>query len=137
MATVLSAAAILAADDLKREFVPTPEWGGAGAGVYVRVLPGELRDAIEAAGLDAKGQPLPPVQKLKNFRARFLALAVVDEAGQRIFRDDQIDALGSKSSVALLRLWEVANRLNPMSKQDIEEMAGNSETGPSAGSGSS
>ena len=42
----LNREAILAAEDLPRELVEVPEWGGA---VYVRALTGAERDQFEAS----------------------------------------------------------------------------------------
>jgi hypothetical protein len=128
---LLTADAILAADDLTAEVVEVPEWGGS---VRVRAMTGDERQTFEEAMLaaDEAGQKAVP-----QFRSRLAALCIVDEQGNRLFSDEQVEALGGKSAAALDRVCEVASRINGLRPEDIEELAGNSEAGPDAGSSSS
>lgn len=126
---VLNREAILAAEDLPRELVEVPEWGGA---VYVRALTGAERDQFEASIVEQRGRDVR--MNMRNIRAKLVALTVVDEDGQRIFTDDDVAALGGKSAAALDRLFAVAQRLSGLSKEDVEELAKNSESGQSADS---
>jgi len=126
---VLNREAILAAKDLPRELVEVPEWGGA---VYVRALTGAERDQFEASIVEQRGRDVR--MNMRNIRAKLVALTVVDEDGQRIFTDDDVAALGGKSAAALDRLFAVAQRLSGLSKEDVEELAKNSESGQSADS---
>jgi len=119
---------ILKAEDLKRELVPVPEWG-KGA-VYVRTMTGEERDAYDQSNVGENENV-----DLVNFRAKLLARTIVDEKGERIFTDDDINQLGKKSSLALNRLFEVAQRLNGLGAREMEEMIKNSEGGPGEDSG--
>lgn len=125
----LNREAILAAEDLPRELVEVPEWGGA---VYVRALTGAERDQFEASIVEQRGRDMR--MNMRNIRAKLVALTVVDEDGQRIFTDDDVAALGGKSAAALDRLFAVAQRLSGLSKEDVEELAKNSESVQSAGS---
>lgn len=112
----LTRAQILATDDLKKERVDVPEWGGF---VYVTVLPGTEKDAFEASMVvDGKAS-------LDNARAKLAMRCMVDEAGARLFADEDVDALGAKSGVALERVSTVAQRLNRMTDKDIEDLKGN------------
>lgn len=131
MPKLLSRDEILAADDLPRELVDVPEWGGA---VYVRTLTGEERDAFEAATVQSRGKRVD--LNLRNIRARLVALAVVDEDGRRLFTDGDVAALGKKSAQALNTLFGVAQRLSGLTEADVEEMAKNSGSGQSDDSGS-
>src|SRR5690606_19506049 len=126
---VLNREAILAAKDLPRELVEVPEWGGA---VYVRALTGAERDQFEASIVEQRGRDVR--MAMRNIRAKLVALTVVDEDGQRNFTDDDVAALGGKSAAALDRLFAVAQRLSGLSKEDVEELAKNSESGQSADS---
>lgn len=128
-AVFLNREAILAAEDLPRELVEVPEWGGA---VYVRALTGAERDQFEASIVEQRGRDVR--MNMRNIRAKLVALTVVDEDGQRIFTDDDVAALGGKSAAALDRLFAVAQRLSGLSKEDVEELAKNSESGQSADS---
>ena len=121
---MLNAEAILASADLPTEAVEVPEWGGT---VYVRTMNGTDRDAFEASMIDTKkpADGTKPTGNLRNIRARLCVLTACDENGKRLFRDDQADALGAKSSKALDRIFEVAQRLNGLGAKDVEALQGN------------
>lgn len=102
-------AKVFAADDLPSELVPCPEWG---VSLTVRALDGDQSDAFEESSLDSSDLQNPRV-KLAGQRARLVALSVVDpETGARVFSDDDVKALGKKSSAVLRRLYRVAARLS-------------------------
>ena len=122
---MLTRDAILAVDDLKREKLDVPEWGGT---IYVRTLTGAERDGFEEAVYGDKGS-------LKNVRARLAALVTCDKDGKRLFLDTDIAALGAKSSAALGRIFDLGMKLNGIGKKDIEDLEKNSEGAPSAASG--
>jgi hypothetical protein len=132
---LLTKAQILAADDLLREVVPVPEWGGE---VMVRGLDGAARDQYEAEFLligEIQAGERPTYElDLLNARARLVALSVVDENDQRLFSDEDVVDLGKKSAQALDRVYEVAQRLSGLSKQDVEELRKNSRRGRRGGS---
>ena len=111
---------IIAAKDLETEQVEVPEWGGS---VLVRTMNGTERDAFEASFYVGRGKNRE--QNLENLRARLVALVVVDEAGERVFTDEDTAALGQKSVKALDRIFEVAQRLNGIGPKDVEDLAGN------------
>lgn len=108
---------ILAAADLPRESVDVPEWGGT---VIVQTMTGADRDAFEASVITADGKP-----NLRNMRAKLVAACVVDESGHRLFTAADIEALGGKSASALERISRVAQRLNRMGDEQLEELKGN------------
>lgn len=110
---------ILAADDLPRETVAVPEWGGD---VIVRALTGEERDAYEVETAEAMKTGNPP-----NMRARLVALTAIDEAGNRLFNHEtHVARLAKKSGRALDRLFEAAARLSGMGPAGVQAAAGNS-----------
>lgn len=117
----LSREALLAAPDVPVEDLYVPEFGG-----YVRVkgLTAAERDDYEFSLVKTKGKNVE--QNFANARARLVALAVVDSQGQRLFSDRDVALLGTKSAVALTRIWDVARRLAGMSEEDVEELTGNS-----------
>ena len=117
--TLLSKSQILAAADLVTEDVAVPEWGGT---VRVRAITAAERDAFETSVVgDGKGK-----RNLVNLRARLVALAIVDEGGQRLFSDAEAEALGGKSGAAMDRVYAVAQRLSGLTEQDVKELEGNS-----------
>ena len=125
--TLLSKTAILAAQDLQTEDVEVPEWGGA---VRVRSFTGRERDAFESSMVRGDGRDRKV--DLTNMRARLVGLTVIDETGQRLFTDEEVDLLGAKSGAALDRVFAVAQKLNGLSGTDVEELAKNSSGVPSA-----
>lgn len=112
---------ILSANDLPMEEVPTPEWG-EGSFVFVRTMSGTERDAFEQSMLAAKKGG---TTNLVNIRARLAVLCICDEKGQRLFADDDAEALGKKSAMVLDRIFEVAQRLNGIGVKDVKELQGN------------
>ena len=118
---LLSKSDILCANDLKTEDVDVPEWGGA---VRVRSFTGRARDAFEASMVRGEGKDRKV--DLTNMRARLVSLTVIDEAGQRLFSDDEVELLGAKSGAALDRVFAVAQKLNGLSGADVEELTKNS-----------
>lgn len=117
---------ILGVVDLAFEDVEVPEWGGT---VRVGMLMGAERDAFEQGVVERHGKKTQ--LNLTNIRARLVALCVVDEEGQRVFGEADVKALGRKSALALNRVFEVAQRINGLTEEDMEELAGNLENGQS------
>src|SRR5690554_3545198 len=131
---LLSKTDILGADDIPHEDVSVPEWGGT---VRVRGLTGGQRSLIEATMIAAKGQEVSVrTEAFKTLRERLVAACLVDESGKRLFSDKEVGALAEKSGKVLGRLFEIAQRLSGMDDDAVEEMAGNSDAGQSAGSDS-
>lgn len=122
----LSKQQIMDADDVKTEIVDVPEWGGR---VRVKVMTGPERDQWELACIKGRGK----LRKFSfdNIRATTAAFCIVAEDGKRMFTKEEIDVLAKKSGAALSKVWEVASRINGLTSADVEELAGNSEDGPS------
>lgn len=110
---------ILAAEDRQVEEVSAPEWGG-----IVRV------QAISAMDRDRYEQRVSGMKDWGGIRATLCVQCIVDDEGNRIFTDDDIEALSQKSGAVIDRVFEVARRLNGMTDEDIQEMEKNSETEP-------
>ncbi len=125
----LSREAILSADDLPRELVAVPEWGGD---VYVKTLGGTERDAYEQSLIKGKGRKRE--MSLDDARAKLCAASICDENGTVLFTERDVGALGRKSSKALDRVFAVAQRLSGISDADVEELVGNSQTPLDGGS---
>ncbi len=106
---------ILEAQDQTIEEVAVPEWGGV---VLVRGMTGAERDALEAE-TGAGGM------NLENFRARLLVRCIVDAEGQRVFRDEDAEALGKKNARALDRIFAVATRLSGLTNDEVEALTKN------------
>lgn len=117
---MLTRDAILKANDLPKEKVEVPEWGGF---VFVRSMNGLERDIFEQSIYDSNGKNKKA--NLNNIRARLCALTIVDDKGERLFSNDDIDELGKKNAKALDRVFTKARNLNGLNSNDIEELAGN------------
>jgi hypothetical protein len=130
--SLLSRDLILDANDLGFEDLEVPEWGGT---VRVRALTGAERDAYEASMSQQRGKNY--VRNLANIRAKLVVRSVVDENGDRLFTDQDANALGTKSAAALDRIFEVAAKLSRLSEEDVEELAGKSDSDPNDDSSSS
>ena len=120
MSQYLTREQILQADDLKTESVEVVEWGGM---VLMRGLTGTERDALEGSMIEIRGKSRQ--LKLENIRAKLVAMTIVDEAGKRLFSDEDVRELGHKSASALQRVFEVAQRLSGLRAEDVEELVKN------------
>lgn len=123
---LLSKEAILQADDRRYEIVSVPEWGGD---VRLRSMSGAERDEFENGLQQQVGNK--QVINARNARAKLAALCIVDERGQRMFEAREVIKLGSKSSMALQRVYDVACRMNGFTEEDMAELTENFGEGPS------
>ena len=104
---------ILSKVSLKKETVLIEAWGGE---VIVSEMSGAMRDSWEQSltQKDSSGRLISP-------RAKMVLFSVVDENGVRVFKDDDLEAIGKLSSPALERICEVATRLNGLGSDDVEK----------------
>lgn len=117
MTKLLSRSEILKADDLPTKDVEVPEWGGT---VRVRSMTAAARDALEEAYRQARrdGEPV-------SLRALYAQACIVDENGNPVFVEADIEALGKKSADALDRVYEAIVSLNKLAPEHVEEAAKN------------
>lgn len=133
----LTASQILEAEDVKIEPVDIPAWGGE---VLVRGLTGIERDAYEASIQQIRPKPdgtKEVVLVRDNARAKLLVKCLVDEQGNRLFKDTDAPALGKKNGAILDRLYDVAAELSGMGDANEKELEGNSEAANGGDSSSS
>lgn len=116
---------ILAANDVNLLKINVPEWGGD---VYIRVMTVGERDAYENEWQRKKDTGVD------DFRTKFLVRCLVDEKGNRLFDNGDVQRLAEKSARVMNRVWLAAMEHNNLSDASIEELAKNSEPGPTAGS---
>jgi hypothetical protein len=118
---------ILDAEDIKTELVKVPEWGGD---VNVKMFTATERDAFEESIVTRNGDDVKT--NLENFRAKLCAATMVNENGRQYFPNPKdVKLLGKKSAKALDRVFAVAQSINGMSKDDVEELTKNSSAGQS------
>jgi hypothetical protein len=129
---------IFKSEAVEKEWVDIPEWAG---GLYVKVMSGEERDAFETAMFKTNDMN-NFTRNFDNMRARLIAFTAVDEDGKQIFDPilkydvqdklyGDVAELGKKSSVILDRIYVVAQKLNKLRKEDIEDLTKNSLKGQS------
>jgi hypothetical protein len=121
---------ILAADDLPREKVPTPEWGKDlppdERFVYVRTITAAEREAWESL-VESGGA----ARSANHIRAALVVAATCDEQGGAMFTARDIPDLAKKSCPAVMRLFEAAQRLSRVAPADVDAMEKNSAASPS------
>lgn len=119
----LSKDQILSSDDLGREVVAVPEWGGE---ILIRALSGAERDQYEESHIQYRalkgGKIAAEPASLINIRARLVSLSAIDESGARLFSDQDVAALGQKNAAALDRCFDVARRLSGLTEQDVKDL---------------
>lgn len=126
----LTKAAILEAQDLTTELIEVPEWGGS---LTVRTMTGSERDVFEDSISKAT---VNGRVDLRGLKVKLVVLTVLDDSGDRLFDDSDMAELNKKSASAIDRIFQVAQRLNGLTNEDVEELAGNSDGGQTADSGS-
>lgn len=103
---LLSAAQILSAADLKEETVEVPEWGGP-----VRLV---QMNADESTEFTSK---METIEGSRTGMYLMIIYSARDTEGNRILKEEDLDALKKKSMSVLNRLQLVALRLNGMGVQ--------------------
>ena len=118
--------AILKKNDMAIRKLSVPAWGGS---VYVRNMTGVDRDAWEKESSD-RGDNVTQIM------ASLCAKSICDAKGELLFTAADIPALNQKSCAALSRVYEMALSLSKVTKEDIKELAKNSESAPKDAGGS-
>lgn len=113
----LTREAVLAAKDLPTRDIAVPEWGGD---VLVRGMTGAERDRFEGQFVSREGKEVKV--SFDNVRATIVALCAVDDAGKRLFSDDDAAALGEKSASALARVFDAVLELSGLKEKDVKEL---------------
>jgi len=133
MGSFLTREQILGVNDLKRDTVQCPEWGGD---VCVRELTSKERIAVGLlvtnAQRDGTIHELTP-----TINARLASMAIIDpETGDTLFGQDDIEALAAKSDAPLERIANTVRVLSKMEggKKTTTAIAGESQAGPNADS---
>lgn len=103
------------------ETVDVPEWGGK---VILRGLTSVERDDYEQGLVETSPNgSVKAKPKLHNVRASLVVRCIVDEQGERVFADADVEALGGKNAAVVDRLWDVCRRLCGMSTEDEAKLA--------------
>lgn len=100
-----------------------------GVTLLLRQLSGANRDAYESMILVKKGKDFDVNMKL--IRVKLVQLSLIDpDTGKPMFGPDQLDELNELPAAVITGAFEGAQKLNRLSKEDIEDLAKNSEGGP-------
>jgi hypothetical protein len=118
---------------IERELLVVPELGGA---VYVRGMSGKERDKFEE-GLRIKKGKHAGQSDLRNFRAQLAVKVIVDEHGERILNDGDVDIIGKLPAGVLDRILAKCNELSGKAEEEIEDLGNASATVAGADSSSS
>jgi hypothetical protein len=113
--------AALTSDDARKvpiEKLEIPELGGF---VFVRGMRSVERDEWERSLRKPNGEIRG------NFRARLVVRTAVNEQGERLFSDDDIQAVGKIRVDILQRICNVAQKLSGVSDQDADELGQSSD----------
>ena len=114
---ILTREEILGADDIQIWEVEVPEWGGI---VLCRSLTAAQVERVQGK-FKGKG--------MKGVTAALVAMAIVDEDGKRVFHQNDLPELSTKSIAACTRVLKVIMEQNAMEEEDLEELAKNSDDG--------
>ncbi len=125
---MLDASSILAIDDRQLVALPIPEWKTT---VYVRPMSGTERDSFEGEMIGRAGPA-----RMANLRGRMAVRVVCNEKGERLFTDDQAEALGAKSAAALDRIFDVAQKASRIGDAGVTAAGKDSASDQSGASGS-
>jgi hypothetical protein len=112
---------ILKASDIETKDIEVREWGGV---VRIKALTSLERDAFTTSITVGKGRDKDV--NLKNFRAKFVSLCLVDENGQRLF--NKPEDLGKKSSAVIERLFREASEMSGLTDEQFQEAIKNSSS---------
>lgn len=114
---------------MPRVKVMVPEWAdeetpASEAYVWVLSLSTKQREAWEKSITSSKGKDVKI--NMDNMRSRAAVLSCVDDEGQKIFNDGDIAELNEQPGGALGAIFDAFMSVNRFSKEDVEELAGES-----------
>lgn len=108
-------------ENLEKESVEVPEWGGA---YFVRCLTaGELDDFESSLFEEVDGKRKPV-----NVRAKLVCRAVCNEDGSRLFLDADSLKLGRERCEVIDRIYGIAQRLSGRTEDERALIEKNSES---------
>jgi hypothetical protein len=92
--------------------------------VFIRGLQADERDAYEQTLIETGPDGRTRVKRVqRNVRASLVVRCLVDENGERMFKDNDVEAIGAVDASVVDKLWDVARRLSGMDAEANEAMA--------------
>jgi hypothetical protein len=119
---------ILGIDDKVIQTLQIPEWKDQW--VCMKGMTGSERDSWEADVYVSRKKN--ELEGMLDFRARLVAKCLCDREGKLLFSAKEIKALSAKSAKVLDRLFDLAQTMNGMKKEDLEKMTENLPEGQTA-----
>ncbi len=128
----LNKSQIRSANDKRFTEVEVPEWGGS---VRLGSFSAQIREELEMAMLARRNGDSMDV---RGYRVQVVLAAAVDDAGSRLFTEDDATWLSDKDGVVLDRLADAALEHNGMGEDAAKAAQGNSggEPGGASSTGS-
>ena len=115
----LSKNEIFAVKDVDIHEVEVPEWGGS---ILLRGMTGEQRNNYEHW---AHTQSKETVPDYRGIRERLIMSCAIDENGEALFTEDDLQQLAAKNSEVIDRLHEKCRELCGMDQDAVEDAAKN------------
>lgn len=117
---------IVSSDDSRREWVEVPEWGGPGAGVFIKSLQVSELERIEFSFVKNGKFDKDAVGLVKAYK---IACAMVNTAGERIVPDNGVSTrkFSMKNGAIFERLQKAYDRVNGVTEEAVAEAGKNSE----------
>lgn len=92
--------------------------------VWIRGLQADERDEYEQSLIERGPDGRSRVKRVqRNVRASLVVRCLVTEAGERMFKDNDVDALGKVDAAVIDKLWEIARKLSGMDTEAIRALA--------------
>jgi hypothetical protein len=123
----LSKDQIVQAEDRPTRTENVPEWGGE---VILRTMSGAERNAYEGDLLRQVGDSYQ--SDTRYLYGKLLTRCLIDDNGDRLF--DNAVELSQKSAKVLSRLFDIAQEMNGLGRQAVEDAEGNSDAAQSGAS---
>lgn len=108
---------ILNIEDCNFVDLEIPEWKGS---VRISTMTGTARDRFESNLMTKSGKI-----NHDNVRAKLVAACLVDDKNELLFSEKDIVALGKKSCKTLNKIFEVAQKINGIGDEEVEDLAKN------------
>lgn len=113
--------AVLSAQDIKIEPVPTPEWPDVNGFIFVRSLSARSKevflDSLSSVQISKTGTGANVDMKVFKMQSgiKLVAMTACDESGELLFTLEDVQALGDKNAEALQRVIDATGDLNGFS----------------------